>query len=369
MDWASELKLIKEEAKRKREAVAAAADDSQRRKYVRRSDMDAIGATPTLKEAGNDASEKPLTSPKLTLSPSSAPPGLKDGSAFEVGEADEPDESEMNLPESEIIRRLRSREEPIKLFGERLIDTFRRLRKLEVEAPLDMVRERQRNDFMEARNAVNQDMEKEDLGDGAGVERKKERRYVWDEVSAKVRDELGKGDPHRDQKILRQFIKCLLQMWADDLDGRTPDEKRSGEGTRASTIYRQTQQYIAPLLKHFKAKDTPRELIPLLVEIAKFMQEREYQKANDAYIRMSIGNAPWPTGVTNVGIHSRPGREKIFAQNIAHILNDENSRKYIQSLKRLMTYCQTRFPTDSSKSFEYKATDDQKVYPVRGTTA
>lgn len=54
-----------------------------------------------------------------------------------------------------------------------LLDTFRRLRKLEVEAPLDMVRERQRNDFMEARNAVNQDMEKEDLGDGAGVERKK----------------------------------------------------------------------------------------------------------------------------------------------------------------------------------------------------
>lgn len=39
---------------------------------------------------------------------------------------------------------------------------------------------------------------------------------------------------------------------------------------------------------------------------------------------------PQITGVTNVGIHSRTGREKIFAQHIAHVLNDENQRKYIQ---------------------------------------
>lgn len=37
-----------------------------------------------------------------------------------------------------------------------------------------------------------------------------------------------------------------------------------------------------------------------------------------------------------VGIHERSGREKIFASNVAHVLNDETSRKYIQSLKRLV---------------------------------
>ena len=31
-----------------------------------------------------------------------------------------------------------------------------------------------------------------------------------------------------------------------------------------------------------------------------------------------------------VGIHARTGREKIFAQQIAHVLNDETQRKYIQ---------------------------------------
>lgn len=65
-------------------------------------------------------------------------------------------------------------------------------------------------------------------------------------------------------------------------------------------------------------------------------------------------------------IHERSGREKIFSSNVAHgecphdllvlccaplthtpfcrpaVLNDEVSRKYIQSLKRLMTFAQTK---------------------------
>jgi pre-mRNA-splicing factor 18 len=43
-------------------------------------------------------------------------------------------------------------------------------------------------------------------------------------------------------------------------------------------------------------------------------------------------------GVTMVGIHERTGRAKIFSSQIAHILNDETQRKYIQSIKRLITF-------------------------------
>ena len=60
-------------------------------------------------------------------------------------------------------------------------------------------------------------------------------------------------------------------------------------------------------------------------------------KANDAYLEMAIGNAPWPIGVTMVGIHARTGREKIFARNVAHVLNDETQRKYIQVSKGPVT--------------------------------
>jgi len=88
------------------------------------------------------------------------------------------------------------------------------------------------------------------------------------------------------------------------------------------------------------APHRPQELAPdvlqNIAEITHNMQKREYLRANDAYLRLSIGNAPWPIGVTMVGIHERSGREKIFSNNVAHVLNDETSRKYIQSLKRLV---------------------------------
>lgn len=70
---------------------------------------------------------------------------------------------------------------------------------------------------------------------------------------------------------------------------------------------------------------------------------------------MAIGNAPWPIGVTMVGIHARTGREKIFSKNVAHVMNDETQRKYIQALKRLMTKCQEYYPTDPSRCVEYQA--------------
>ena len=47
-------------------------------------------------------------------------------------------------------------------------------------------------------------------------------------------------------------------------------------------------------------------------------------------MEMAIGNAPWPIGVTMMGIHARKGREKINDKNVAHVLNDETQRKYIQ---------------------------------------
>jgi pre-mRNA-splicing factor 18 len=75
-----------------------------------------------------------------------------------------------------------------------------------------------------------------------------------------------------------------------------------------------------------------------IAEIVHFMQNRKYQSANDAYLRMSIGNAPWPIGVTMVGIHERSAREKISSDQVAHVLNDEISRKYIQSLKRCVSF-------------------------------
>mmetsp|Transcript_10792 Transcript_10792/g.19052 ORF Transcript_10792/g.19052 Transcript_10792/m.19052 type:complete len:88 (+) Transcript_10792:1164-1427(+) len=79
---------------------------------------------------------------------------------------------------------------------------------------------------------------------------------------------------------------------------------------------------------------------------------RNNLQAADHYVRLAIGNDPWPIGVTMVGIHERKGRERINAGKVAHVMNDESQRKYLTSLKRLLTYRQKTHPADPSKMLQ-----------------
>jgi pre-mRNA-splicing factor 18 len=147
-------------------------------------------------------------------------------------------------------------------------------------------------------------------------------------------------------------------------------EKRQIAGKRKTAEHHQTAEYLRPLLKRLKKKTLTKDLLDPISRIVKNCKDREYVLANDAYFEMAIGNAAWPigdfffvtlafglmkltvvlfTGVTMVGIHERSAREKIFSNQVAHVLNDEVQRKYIQSLKRLMTYSQDKYPNDPSK--------------------
>merc|ERR1712010_300732 len=117
--------------------------------------------------------------------------------------------------------------------------------------------------------------------------------------------------------------------------------------------------YIKPLLKLLKKNTMSDDIRDSLSSMVKYIMHKDYILANEKYMEMAIGNAPWPIGVTNAGIHARPGRERIFSKHVAHVLNDESQRKYIQGLKRLMTKCQQYFVTDPSRSvdFQRKETD------------
>jgi len=61
----------------------------------------------------------------------------------------------------------------------------------------------------------------------------------------------------------------------------------------------------------------PEEILKEVDIIIDALLERNYVKANDAYYRLAIGNAPWPMGVTMVGIHERSAREKISSSAVA----------------------------------------------------
>lgn len=99
----------------------------------------------------------------------------------------------------------------------------------------------------------------------------------------------------------------------------------------------------------------PDDIRQALMIVVNCCLKRDYLAAMDHYIKLAIGNAPWPIGVTMVGIHERSAREKIYTNSVAHIMNDETTRKYLQSVKRLMTFCQRRYPAMPSKAVEFNS--------------
>ena len=147
---------------------------------------------------------------------------------------------------------------------------------------------------------------------------------------------------------LYNWFHLMFQEWEKELDRLPFEVKLNGEGREKLGIYKQCRGYIKPLLKLLKRKEVTKEIMNKLFEVMTFCIDRDYIRAHDSYIELAIGNAPWPMGVTMVGIHERSGRSKIYKSQVAHILNDENTKKYLQSVKRIMSLVQRLYHTSPS---------------------
>ena len=139
------------------------------------------------------------------------------------------------------------------------------------------------------------------------------------------------------EKTLNESLKNLNQ--------KTKTEIRMNFG-----LYKQSRGFIKPLFdlllnKNFEKKDILDKLFKIMV----FCEDRDYKNANDQYIELSIGNAPWPLGVNMVGIHERSERTKIFSDQIANILNDETTKKYLLCVKRIISFVQKKYPKNPSE--------------------
>jgi pre-mRNA-splicing factor 18 len=141
----------------------------------------------------------------------------------------------------------------------------------------------------------------------------------------------------------------MFQEWEKDLDSMSASYKETAEAKQKFGIYKQCRGYIKPLIKNLKVKKLSKEIVNKLFEVMVFCMDRDYVRAHDKYIELAIGNAPWPMGVTMVGIHERSGRSRIYKSQVAHILNDEHTKKYLQSVKRIMTLVQKIYPNSPSK--------------------
>ncbi|XP_023882827.1 uncharacterized protein LOC111995153 [Quercus suber] len=262
-------------------------------------------------------------------------------------------EHKLVLPRQEVIRRLRFLKQPITLFGE---DDTARLDRLKYvlknglfEVDSDMT-EGQTNDFLR------------DI-----VELRKRRRSGMMMVSERKRQ---KGEEDNDEDLKRMkasfdelceedkilvFFKRLLTERRQELDEMGEAEKRTAKGKSMVATFKQCVRYLNPLFKFCRKKVLPDDIRQALMLVVECCLKRDYLAGMDHYIRLAIGNAAWPIGVTMVGIHERSAREKIYTNSVAHIMNDETTRKYLQSVRTLMTFCQRRYPALPSKSVEFNS--------------
>ncbi|KAB2069085.1 hypothetical protein ERO13_A08G066300v2 [Gossypium hirsutum] len=292
---------------------------------------------------------------------------------------DEQNIDNLDLPRQEVIRRLRFLKQPITLFGE---DDAARLERLKYvlkagifEVDSDMT-DGQTNDFLRdiaelrkrQKTGILSDRKRKDReeGEGGGEDREEEGGGGGGELSG---DGGSSGvDMDKDLKRMKVnfdelcdedkilvFFKRLLNEWKQELDEMGEAEKRTAKGKSMVATFKQCARYLNPLFKFCRKKVLPDDILQALLVVVECCMKRDYLAAMDHYIKMAIGNAPWPIGVTMVGIHERSAREKIYTNSVAHIMNDETTRKYLQSVKRLMTFCQRRYPTLPSKAVEFNS--------------
>lgn len=174
----------------------------------------------------------------------------KEGSA-EAGEDDIPDE--------ELIAKLRELKEPAKLFGESHRARLRRYRKAQtpmttgpIPTSLQLVLEADMKVTTVPKDAEG-------------------RRYLF--------------------RQLASYFTLVLQEWQEGLDKRPLDVKESHQGKLAYNAMVQSRENMRPLFRKFERAELEDGILEPVVEIVRAAQERRYVDANDGYLRLSIGKA------------------------------------------------------------------------------
>lgn len=249
------------------------------------------------------------------------------------------------LPLDQLIEKFRQLNQPIMLFGETIEARQLRLQEAQHDALIHQ-HEMGVAEGHDIRNSFLKQSASHPSSSSHRTHEEEEEDDAEDERAAAAASEVTKTTKTSSPKILTdteniyQFFRLQLKSWEQDLRDRPEGVKASAQGKIATKTMKQCKDYIRPLFKLCRKNCIPTDILPNLLEIVRACEDKEFVRANDAYIGLAIGNAAWPIGVTMVGIHERTGRERINSNKQAHVMNNELQRKYLTSVKRLITYCQ-----------------------------
>ncbi|WFD35783.1 hypothetical protein MCUN1_002645 [Malassezia cuniculi] len=220
---------------------------------------------------------------------------------------------------AEISRRLRSFGEPIRFFDESEHDRADRLRAAELREYHG--RQTGRTDYLKALEGTETDLSLS--ADKAEQIVPKEREGVG--MNQVIDLALLRKDPAKLYPMIYYTLKGLMADWEASLAKRPDDVRLSTDGRLHTAAYLQSAENIKPLFKLLRRRALEPDVLVRMSEIVHYMQQREYRQANDSYLQLSIGNAPWPIGVAMIGIHEGPTDFRLYTANKGHALSDEPS--------------------------------------------
>ena len=302
-----EARLVRLTKKRKLE------DDEAERDRVREEKKRKLAEESKRIQEEEERKEEQARRKKIGL-PDLPPKGSTEGTPLPEGQED--------IDDDELVRRLREINEPASKFGESHASRLRRYRRITKMAIAPKM----------SRGPIPTTLE------------------LVPEAEMKVPDTIPL-EPEKRSFLLRQlasYFTMVFEEWQVALARRDAEVKASSSGKAAYNAMVLARDNMVPLFRKLETGELEQGILDPVVEIVRCCQRRRYVDANDAYLRLSIGKAAWPIGVTMVGIHERSSREKLHEsdKNAAHIMSDEITRKFLQSIKRCLSFAQTRWPPD-----------------------
>lgn len=154
--------------------------------------------------------------------------------------------------------------------------------------------------------------------------------------------DIGRADMVRKLSLqCRKFIKQILLFWQEH------DSQNLGSSSlleAPESVLSEVKRDVVKLLYKLRAGTLSPDLVAGLSTIFFYIQQRDFRRANEAYLKLSIGNVPYPVGVRDVGIHARSADAKIAGDDklsLANIMQSENMRRWIIAVKRIINFCET----------------------------
>ncbi|KAJ6247848.1 pre-mRNA splicing factor-related [Anaeramoeba flamelloides] len=259
------------------------------------------------------------------------------------------------IPKREIIRILRDMGEPVTLFGE--TDAEREKRFFEL---LSLVKEAgggQTNAFQQGlkefekkflEESLRENSNENTLEDSTQEIKKPETMKILIKEYENNKETFQKKQLQEKKKQSKgeesvSYFEELLEQWYIDLQRVDDEEKRSRKYKIDVATYKQCFSDIQSLFKLIHTRKVSKVILEFVCEIVELIKKNDFIEAQNTYIGLAIGNAAWPIGVTSVSSHQRTSRDKISQNKIAHVLNDETQRKYIQAVKRCITYAEKKY--------------------------